>query len=268
MHSSRVHLPKLQTEHFFFYNLWGVLCHAGMFGGAPLWDCWWMSLSLSCYIRANPKKKKKKIEIRGLQLHDIMIVSWKAFCRSLIIQRCERDGRTPGKQNIWMASWRRSYLKDCFSFFSLRWVTFALQLCDHCFFFSQCSRRKKSTVLTVLNETVARIIFVTWAQREGGCDRSSLSPYTTCSFICARQGEKYILCDHSQPDFCHLLLEPSKSAPKKDKGDTRSVSLREKPHRFLLFCLNQPIFHQTLCACGRICVSPPPFKAARMLIVL
>lgn len=164
-----------------------------------------------------------------------MIVSWKAFCRSLIIQRCERDGRTHGKQNIWMASWRRSYLKDLFFFFSLRWVTFALQLCDHCFFFSQCSRRKRSTVLTVLNETVARIIFVTWAQREGGCDRSSLSPYTTCSFICTRQGEKYILCDHSQPDFCHLLLEPSKSAPKKDKGDTRSVSLREKPHRFNYF---------------------------------
>lgn len=266
MHSSRVHLPKLQTEHFFFNNLLGFLATQGCLEVrhceiAGEWVC--LLAAISELI-----KKKKKIEICGLQLHDIMIVSWKAFCRSLIIQRCERDGRTPGKQNIWMASWRRSYLKDCFSFFSLRWVTFALQLCDHCFFFSQCSRRKKSTVLTVLNETVARIIFVTWAQREGGCDRSSLSPYTTCSFICARQGEKYILCDHSQPDFCHLLLVPSKSAPKKDKGDTRSVSLREKPHRFLLVCLNQPIFHQTLCACGRICVSPPPFKAARMLIVL
>lgn len=72
-----------------------------------------------------------------------MIVSWKAFCRSLIIQRCERDGRTPGKQNIWMASWRRSYLKDCFSFFSLRWVTFALQLCDHCFFFFTMQPKKE-----------------------------------------------------------------------------------------------------------------------------
>lgn len=135
------------------------------------------------------------------------------------------EGRLANRTSEWLAGveviWKIVF------FFSLRWVTFALQLCDHCFFFSQCSRRKKSTVLTVLNETVARIIFVTWAQREGGCDRSSLSPYTTCSFICTRQGEKYILCDHSQPDFCHLLLVPSKSAPKKDKGDTRSVSLRD-----------------------------------------
>lgn len=35
-----------------------------------------------------------------------------------------------------------------------------------------------------------------------------------------------------------------------------------KTSQVLSFCLNRPIFHQTLCACGRICVSPPPFKAA------
>lgn len=128
---------------FFFNNLLGFLATQGCLEVrhceiAGEWVC--LLAAISELIK---KKKKKKNEICGLQLHDIMIVSWKAFCRSLIIQRCERDGRTPGKQNIWMASWRRSYLKDCFSFFSLRWVTFALQLCDHCFFFFTMQPKKE-----------------------------------------------------------------------------------------------------------------------------
>lgn len=185
-----------------------------------------------------------------------MIVSWKAFCRSLIIQRCERDGRTPGKQNIWMASWRRSYLKDCFSFFSLRWVTFALQLCDHCFFFSQCSRRKKSTVLTVLNETVARIIFVTWAQREGGCDRSSLSPYTTCSFYMYPTRWK-IHPVWSQPAW---LLPPFartvKISPQKGQGwHSFSVSSWKTSQVFIILFESAYFPPNSVCMRAHLCVA-------------
>ena len=200
--------------------------------------------------------KAVRSEICGLQSHDIMIVSWKACCRPLIFQCCERDGgHLANRTSEWLAIvviW-----KKCFFFFEVSylgvvavWSLFLLY-----------SRRKKSTIFTVLNETVARIIFVTWAQWEGGCDRSSLSPYTTCSFICARQGEKYILCDHSQPDFCHLLLVLSKSVPKRTRV-TLILCLFVQTSQVLLLCLNQPIFQQTLHACERICVLPPPFKAA------
>lgn len=205
--------------------------------------------------------KAVRSEICGLQSHDIMIVSWKACCRPLIFQCCERDGRTSGKQNIWVASYC-SYLKEMFLFLwgELPWrcscviTVFTIQPKEEKHYFHSVEWDRGENHLCDMSSVGRRL----WSQQ-------FITLHYLFFYMCPTRWKIHPVW--SQPAW---LLPPFartvKISPQKDKGDTYSVSLCANLTGFII--MFESTYFPTNSACMRACLCVASTLQSRCMLIV